>query len=92
VEFLVGRGLFNRELHKVQATNATRLHGQGRDFALSECGKACVVTPVPAMYSFLVWCADCAKCVETEAIAAAVIPAQLSDDLMRRVLTGLQRL
>ncbi|WP_033293135.1 hypothetical protein [Amycolatopsis jejuensis] len=92
MDFLVGRGLFNRELHRVHPGNATRLHAQGRHFALAECGKACVLVSAQQRFPVLMWCIDCMVCGETEQLPAVVIPTQPSEDLMRRVLAGLQHL
>ena len=92
MDFLVGRGLFNRELHHVLPGNAARLHAQERRFALSECGKACVLLPVPDTFPVLLGCRDCLARRTTDDLPAAVVPAQVSADLMQRVLTGLQRL
>lgn len=88
--YLIGRGLFNRELHKVYPTNAARLHGDGRDFALSECGVACVLTSPPWVPPTLLWCIECVSYGSTEEIP--MVPPRPSQELMQRVLVGLQRL
>lgn len=90
--FFVGRGLFNRELHRVRSANAARLHAQDRSFALAECGRACVLVPATAQHPVLPWCLECATSGDGCARPAAVVPGRLSEELMQRVLTGLELL
>lgn len=84
---LAWRGLFNSDAHRVRPANASRLVAQGRSFALSECGVACV--PFAGSWPRSL-CLACAAIGDTQELMP--IPSQPSRELMVRVLEGLQRL